>query len=42
MGRIGKVWEDVKEIVTYKLLISRSTVRSRDGPPLYKDLWGFS
>ncbi len=33
MGRIRNVREDVNRVVTYKLLISRSSVRSRDGPP---------
>ena len=32
-GRIRNVREDVKSIATYKLLISRSSVRSRDSPP---------
>ena len=31
MGRIRNVREDVDRAVTYKLLISRSSVRSRDG-----------
>ena len=34
MGRIRNVQEDVNRELTYKLLISRSSVRSRDGPPL--------